>query len=273
MKNVLITGCSTGIGYYCAQALVAKDINVIATVRSESDKSRLESEGLTVILMDMQQDSSIETGFDLALNQFDGQIDALFNNAGFGQCGAIEDLSTKALRHQFETNVFGVHTLTRKALPIMHKQGHGRIIQHSSVLGFAALAYRGAYNASKFALEGLTDTLRLELFDSPIHISLIEPGPIESQFRANALKAFKTEIDYKNSRYSEAYAQQIKRLEATKSLQGALGPEAVFEKLWHALTADKPKARYYVTKQTHIIAWLKRLLPTSVIDLILSKNA
>ncbi|MCY4044910.1 MAG: SDR family NAD(P)-dependent oxidoreductase [Cellvibrionales bacterium] len=273
MKNILITGCSSGIGYYSAKALKAKSFNVLATVRNVTDKARLENEGLDVILMDMQKEASIEQGFDEAMTYFDGKLDALFNNAGFGQCGAIEDLPTDALRNQFETNVFGVHTLTRKALPVMHNQGHGRIIQHSSVLGFAALSFRGAYNASKFALEGLTDTLRLELIDSPIHVSLIEPGPVESQFRANALKAFKAEIDVENSRYKAEYTKQIERLEAEKSLKGAEGPEAVFDKLWHALTSNKPKARYYVCKQTHLIAWLKRFLPTRIIDRILARNA
>ena len=184
-KSILITGCSSGIGYYCALQLQQMGYQVLATARQIEDVARLQQQGLQAHQLDLDDDESIQQALDWALAQTGGTLDALFNNGAYGQPGAVEDLSREVLQAQFNTNLFGTHELTRKVLKIMRQQGHGRIIQNSSVLGLITMKYRGAYNASKFALEGLTDTLRQELSGSRIQISLIEPGPIESRFRVS----------------------------------------------------------------------------------------
>ncbi len=271
---ILITGSSTGIGYYCAKQLAANGYRVFATARKEADLKQLSQLGCQPIYMDMTDELSINQGLEQMLKATDGRIDILFNNAAYGQPGAVEDLPTSALRQQFETNLFGWHTLTRAVISVMRKQGHGKIIQNSSVLGLVAMPYRGAYIASKFALEGLTDTLRLELKGSGIHISLIEPGPITSQFRANALAAFKQHIDIENSVHAPIYQRTLHRLGASKGENKfTLGPDAVFKALDKIITSKKPKARYYVTTPTTLFAFLKRVLPNTWLDFLLSKSA
>ncbi|GAM63994.1 NAD(P)-dependent oxidoreductase EC-ybbO [Vibrio ishigakensis] len=218
--SILITGCSSGIGYHCAKELHQAGYQVIASCRNPKDVERLQAEGMVCVELDVTKPESIQTALDQTLEITGGKLDALFNNAAYGQCGALEDLPTDALRAQFETNVFGWHELTKAVIPVMLKQGHGKIIQNSSVLGLVAMKYRGAYNASKFALEGYTDTLRLELMDTNLSISLIEPGPIVSKFRENALKAFQSTIDADNSRHSKNYQHTIERLSKESPTNG-----------------------------------------------------
>ncbi|TMP25654.1 short-chain dehydrogenase [Pseudoalteromonas rubra] len=273
-KSILITGCSTGIGYYCAQTLQTAGFRVVASVRNPQHLERFRVAGIPCVILDLADESSIKNGFDEAVALCDGQLDALFNNGAYGQPGAVEDLPTDALRAQFETNLFGWHTLTR--LAVAHMRQHGgdsRIIQNSSVLGLVALPYRGAYNASKFALEGLTDTLRMELNGSNIQVSLIEPGPILSEFRSNARIAFEQHIEIGNSAHQAEYEAQLTRLNAQSAPQKfTLGPEAVYEKLLHALTAKRAKPRYYVTFPTYLMGYLKRLLSSAWLDKVLLKN-
>ncbi|EFP97161.1 SDR family oxidoreductase [Vibrio caribbeanicus] len=270
--SILITGCSTGIGYAAAHALKEKGYNVIASCRQEKDVSRLQSEGLTSILLDLSNPDSITEGVRQALEISDGKLYAVFNNGAYGQPGALEDLPTEALKEQFETNFFGWHQLVTEVLPSMRKQNCGRIIQNSSVLGFAALKYRGAYNASKFAIEGWSDTLRLELMETNIHISLIEPGPIETQFRANAQRAFKRWIKVENSAHEKYYRQQLERLKGkTSSSTFVLPPESCIPPLLDALEAKKPKIRYRVTTPTKVFAFLKRVLTARMLDTILNR--
>lgn len=275
MKSILITGCSTGIGYYCAKELHQQGYKVFATARKDEDVSRLQSEGLISCQLDLDDSNSIDQALSWILEQNNGQLDALFNNAAYGQPGAVEDLTRDVLRHQFETNLFGTHELTSKVIDVMRQQGHGRIIQNSSVLGLITLKYRGAYNASKFALEGLTDTLRQELYGSNIYISLIEPGPVESDFRKNAHQAFKDNIQIKGSAHQTVYEAVEKRLAKQQSERKkdpfTLGPESVLKPLIHALESNNPKARYYVTFPTHLFGFLRRILPTSILDWILQK--
>jgi NAD(P)-dependent dehydrogenase (short-subunit alcohol dehydrogenase family) len=271
-KTILITGCSTGIGYSTAVELKKRGHNVIATARQQEDVSRLQQEGFTAIQLDLADSNSIQQAVGLATTLTDGKIDALFNNGAFGQPGAVEDLTRDVLRFQFETNLFGTHELTNLIIPLMRKQGHGRIIYNSSILGLVAMTYRGAYNASKFALEGLADTLRLELYGTNIHISLIEPGPILSDFRKNAFALYKKNIDPTHSCHQETY----KIMEARLQKEGVAAPFtlpafAVTEKVIHALEARQPKMRYYVTFPTYLFAFLKRILPMSWLDAILRK--
>jgi NAD(P)-dependent dehydrogenase (short-subunit alcohol dehydrogenase family) len=271
-KTILITGCSSGIGYTTAVELKNRGHKVIATARKLEDVTRLRQEGFIAIRLDLADSVSIQQAVEQALELTEGKIDALFNNAAFGQPGAIEDLSRDVLRFQFETNLFGTHELTNLLIPIMRKQGHGRIIYNSSVLGLVAMKYRGAYNASKFALEGLADTLRLELYLTNIHISLIEPGPILSNFRNNAYMLYKQNIDPTHSFHKFAY----QAMEARLQKEGAAVPftlpaTAVAEKVIQALETKQPKMRYYVTFPTYLFAFLKRILPMSWLDTLLRK--
>lgn len=271
-KSVLITGCSTGIGYTCAHALNKQGYQVIASCRHLTDVERLRSEGLTCIQLDITSTDSIEQAINETLTLTGGTLDALFNNGAYGQAGALEDLPIQALREQFETNVFGWHHLVQTVLPIMRKQNSGRIIQNSSVLGFAAMRYRGAYNASKFALEGWSDTLRLELSDTNIHVALIQPGPIETRFRANALKKFHQWIQVETSHHQRQYETQISRLASESSGNGfTLPAESIINPLLDAIESHRPKVRYRVTRPTQIFAILKRLLPSRLLDKILLK--
>lgn len=276
MKSVLITGCSTGIGLYCAKEMHQQGYRVFATARQTKDVEQLTQLGLNAHQLNLDSSESIDQALDWVLSQTGGTLDVLFNNGAYGQPGAVEDLSRDVLRQQFETNLFGWHELTSKLLPVMRKQGSGRIIQNSSVLGLITLKYRGAYNASKFALEGLTDTLRLELQGSGIFISLIEPGPIESKFRDNAYQRFKENIDIDNSAHRDTYLAVERRLaKADPNVRDpfTLGPEAVLSKLLHAVEAKHPKPRYYVTTPTYIFGYLRRILPTTWLDRILLKVA
>lgn len=271
-ESVLITGASTGIGFYCAKALKAKGVNVIASCRKPEDVERLKGIGLNCVQLDLNNSQSIYNGFEQALSIAHGKITALFNNGAYGQPGALEDLSTQALREQFESNFFGWHELTGLVIPNMLKQGHGKIIQNSSVLGFVAMKYRGAYNASKFAIEGYTDTLRLELANTPISVSLIEPGPIFSDFRKNARIKFDEHIDIDKSRHKDAYVQMQSRLDKEDATSKfTLSEEAVLKPLLHILNSASPKARYYVTKPTYILGYLKRILPSKTLDKVVAK--
>lgn len=274
-KDILITGCSTGIGYETAHLLRLRGYRVFATARKPDDVERLKKEGFEAHILDLDSSDSITQALDWVLEHTDGKLYALFNNGAYGQPGAVEDLTRDVLRQQLETNLLGWHELTCKVLPIMRKQGYGRIIQNSSVLGLITLKYRGAYNCSKFALEGLTDTLRQELHGSNIFVSLVEPGPITSQFRVNAYNAFKENIDTENSAHKEVYAAVNKRLSKQEVERGndpfTLEPEAVVKRVIHALESKRPKERYYVTFPTYLFAYLRRFLSARLLDRILRR--
>lgn len=269
-KSVLITGCSSGIGRALAFGLNARGYRVFAAARKDEDIGALREAGLESVALDLESSTSIRQAVEYVLARTDGRLYALINNAAYGQPGAVEDLSRETLRRQFETNLFGTHELTCAVLPGMRAHRQGRIIQISSLLGIVCLAYRGAYNASKFALEALTDTLRLEFAGSGIHLSLIEPGPIESRFRANAYVAFKANIDREGSVHREYYAAVERRLDGPKKVPFTLPAEAVLPKVVHALEARRPKIRYPVTAPTYVFAALKRILPARVLDRVLA---
>ena len=260
-KSILITGCSSGIGLCAAEGLRQRGYRVFATARQMQDVASLQERGLESLQLDLADSASIHRAADEILNRTGGRLDALFNNGAYGQAGAVEDLSRDVLRTQFETNLFGTMELTNRIIPVMRKQRSGRIIINSSLLGLVALPYRGAYTASKFALEGLTDTLRLELADSGIHISLIEPGPIKSRFRANSLAVFKRTIDVERSAHRAHYHGVLQRLEKPgPAAPFTLPPEAVLKRVIHALESPRPKLRYYFTLPTLFFAALRRLV-------------
>jgi len=269
-KTIFITGCSSGIGYTTALVLKNRGHRVICSARKPPDVQRLQAEGFECLQLDLANSDSIKQAVETLTAMTAGKIDALFNNGAYGQPGAVEDLSRETLRNQFETNFFGVHELTNLLIPLMRQQGHGRIIYNSSVLGFVAMKFRGAYNASKFALEGLADTLRLELRGSGIHVVLIEPGPIESHFRQNAMAMYKMNIDSCSSFHKNTYLAMEDRLQKPgPAAPFTLPATAVAEKVRHALETQNPKSRYFVTFPTYLFAYLKRLLPTAWLDKIL----
>jgi len=274
-RSILITGCSSGIGYDAAHGLAKRGWRVFATCRKPEDVDRLAGEGLEALHLDLTDPDSMTTTLDTILERTGGTLDALFNNGAFGLPGACEDLPTGALREIFETNVFGTHELTLRVIPIMRAQGHGRIVQNSSVLGFTTFKWRAAYVSTKYALEGLTDTLRIEMRDTPIKVVLIEPGPIPTRIRENSIPPFERWIDWENSPRRDQYQNTLlKRL-----YNGNNGPDpfelpasAVTEKLIHAIEHPRPKARYFVTKATWIAAIGKRLLPTWAMDAIIDRS-
>lgn len=269
--TVLVTGCSSGIGYAAARDLAKRGWRVIAAARRAEDCVRLQTElGVSTVLLDLGDEASVAACAAHALEIADGRIDALFNNGAYGQLGAVEDLPGAMLRRQFEVNVFGGHELTRQLLPQMRRRGSGRIVQCSSVLGLVVGPYRGAYCASKFALEALSDCMRLELAGSGISISLIEPGPIATNFVKTALANLKATIDMESSVHREAYRARIAKLEAGGNQTYKLEPEAVVEKLIHALESQRPKSRYFVTTPTYAADVMRRFLPTRMLDRILS---
>jgi len=272
-KTILITGCSSGIGLEAARGLKNRGYRVFPSARKLEDVKILKENGFEdALLLDLDDSQSIQFAVNTLLEKTNGELFALFNNGAYGQAGAVEDLSRETLRANFETNLFGTHELTNLLIPIMRKQGYGRIIQNSSVLGLICLPYRGAYNASKFALEGLTDTLRMELKNTGIKVCLIEPGPITSKFRANAFSAYQRNINKENSFHRKIYEAMERRLtKKGPSAPFTLGPEAVLEKVIHALESDRPKIRYYVTFPTYLFATLKRLLPHHWLEKVLLK--
>lgn len=269
-RTVFITGCSTGIGYCVAHGLKATGYRVIASARQTRDVERLRQEGLECLQLDLDRSESIQQAVNELADLSGRKVYGLFNNAGFGQPGAVEDLERDVLRAQFETNVFGTIELTNRILPWMREAGEGRIIQNSSLLGYVCLAHRGAYNASKYALEGLYDTLRLELAETNIYPVLIEPGPIESRFRANALTAYRRNIDIEHSAHRMQYLATEKRLlKQGPAVPFTLQPDAVLDKVVKALESRKPRPRYYVTLPAWLFASLKRVLSNRALDRIL----
>ncbi len=269
-KTIFITGCSTGIGYTTAIELKKRDYRVICSARKSADVLKLQQQGFETLQLDLADSTSIQQAVEQLITLTDGKIDGLFNNGAFGQPGAVEDLTRDVLRNQFETNFFGTHELTNLIIPLMRKQGHGRILYNSSILGFVAMKYRGAYNASKFAIEGLVDTLRIELHDTNIQFCLIEPGPITSQFRKNAFALYKKNINPEQSAHQQTYKAMEERLQKEgPAAPFTLPAEAVAKKVIHALESKNPKIRYYVTFPTYLFGFLKRILPMAWLDYLL----
>ena len=271
-KTILITGCSSGIGYDAALGFRAQGWRVFASCRQQADCDRLTDMGFDSPLIDYADSATIQSGLAQTLAATGGTLDVLYNNGAYACPGAVEDLPRGALREIFEVNVFGYQELTNLVIPVMRAQGHGRIINCSSVLGLVALRWRGAYVATKFALEGLTDVLRVEMGDTDIKIILIEPGPITSDIRQNAIPHFERWIDWKNSARTTQYADLRERLYTDSGPDTfELPAEAVTKKLIHAATSSRPKARYYVTTPTYLMGILRRILPTRLLDAVITR--
>jgi NAD(P)-dependent dehydrogenase (short-subunit alcohol dehydrogenase family) len=271
-KSVLITGCSSGIGYDAAAGLRARGWRVFATCRAEADCARLRAEGFESFALDLSDEDSIAAGLAQALERTGGTLDALFNNGAFAIPGAVEDLPVGALREIFEVNLFGTHELTRRVIPVMRAQGAGRIVNNSSVLGYTGLRWRGAYVATKHAMEGLTDVLRLEMRDTPIRVILIEPGPVTSRIRVNSIPRFERWIDWQASARADQYrATLLKRLYEGGSDRFELPASAVTARVVRALESPRPRARYRVTTPAFLMEGGRRLLPTALRDWLLAR--
>lgn len=271
-KTILITGCSSGIGYDTAHGLLKRGWRVFATCRKAEDCVRLESEGLASFVLDYNDPDSISAAVNETLSRTGGTLNAVFNNGAFGSPGLLEDLPVEALRANFETNFFAQHDLTQRLIPVFRKQGHGRILMNSSILGFIALPWRGAYNSTKFAMEGWADTLRLEMTGTGIHVILIEPGPITSDIRQNSIPHFEKWIDVESSARSQDYENRFKpRLydESGTPDKFQLPASAVTKVVHDALTQTNPKPRYRVTTPTKLMAVLKRVLSARMLDRVL----
>lgn len=271
LRTIIVTGASSGIGAYCARALKRDGWRVFATARKPDDIATLEAEGIETFYLDYREPESIEALVADVLARTGGTLDALYNNGAHAQPGAVEDLPVDALREQFEANLFGWHDLTRRIVPVMRNQGHGRIVHCSSILGLTPIKFRGAYVASKHALEGLMLCLRAELAGSGVQVSLIEPGPIESRIAPNGLVWFEKNIDHENSVHHAAYQGQLARMRGGGSKSRLkLKPDAVYAVLRHALLSPRPRPHYVVTTPARIGVLLKRILPASVFYRVLS---
>ncbi|SLN30185.1 Levodione reductase [Roseovarius gaetbuli] len=272
-KTILITGCSTGIGYDAAHALRALGWRVFASCRKEADCARLRDEGFDSPRIDYEDEASIEAGLAEVLEATGGRLDALFNNGAYAIAGPVEDIPTAAMRAIFQANFIGWHDLTRRVIPVMRAQGAGRIVQCSSVLGLVAMKWRGAYVATKFALEGMSDAMRMELQGTGIHVSIIDPGPIDTPFRANAIKQFEKWVDWENSARVEEYRATLLDQLYKGSSKGPQWPaSAVTKVLVRALEARRPKPRYYVTTPTYLMGTLRRILSARTLDWVTSKG-
>ncbi len=272
-RCIIVTGASSGIGAHCARALKADGWRVFATARKPADLAALEADGIEAFFLDYRDPKSIEALVASVLERTGGRLDALYNNGAHAQAGAVEDLPVEALREQFEANVFGWHDLTRRVIPIMRAQGHGRIVQCSSILGLMPARYRGAYCASKYALEGLMASLRMELDGSGIHVSLIEPGPVRSKIHANGMTWFLKHVDYGNSVHRAGYKAQMQQARSDAAETRRREPDVVYKALRHALLSQRPRPHYVVTVPARIGVVLKRLLPSALLYRILARNA
>ena len=268
-RTILITGCSTGIGRCAARGMKARGWRVFATARKPEDLTALEADGFSAHYLDYTEEDSVQAAADAVLDATGGRLDALFNNGAYAQPGALEDISTKVLREQFEANFFGWHALTRCIIPAMRRQARGRIVMNSSILGLITMGFRGPYTCTKFAIEAYADTLRIELAGSGIHVSVIEPGPIRTNLTRTALDYARRNIDLENSVHRAFYCKRLAQMERGGITVGELGPEAVLDVLVHACEHPRPRPQYFVTRPTKVLGLARRVVPKRQLDAFL----
>ena len=269
MRSVLITGCSSGLGLYMAESLQKDGWNVFATARKEEDIENLKSKGINAFFLDVTDSESIGKLVEYVSEKTNGKLYALINNAGCGYSGALEDITRDAMRKQFEVNVFGVHELTNKIIPIFRKNRAGQIINISSAAGRFSTPFMGAYSASKFALEALSDALRLELRNTGIKVSIIEPGPLKSDFSKNASAIFQKQVNpSENSHYKDIYEKMGKYRQTKETKKNIPGPDAFYKKVKHALESKRPKIRYPVTLSAYLALYVPRIVPARILDFL-----
>jgi NAD(P)-dependent dehydrogenase (short-subunit alcohol dehydrogenase family) len=271
-KSVLVTGCSSGIGLACARVLRDAGWRVVPTARAQKDLDRLRADGFEPVRLDVADAASVEACAAETLRLLGGAIGGIVNNAGFGQAGAIEDLSREVLRYQFEVNLIGMQDLTNRFVPVLRRQGWGRIVNISSVLGRISMPFNGAYSATKFAMEAIADAMRVELWGSGVGVILVEPGPIVSEFRHNAAARAGATLDTEKAQFAAVYKKEIERRirQQKKPDLFTKPPEAVAAKVRHALESERPKHRYCVTIPAYAGYWLGRLAPHALVDALMA---
>jgi NAD(P)-dependent dehydrogenase (short-subunit alcohol dehydrogenase family) len=274
-KSVLVTGCSSGIGLATARLLRDRGWAVLPTARKPEDMDRLRSEGFNPVQLDVTDSAAIHQTANDVLRLFGGRLGALVNNAGYGQPGAMEDMTRDAMREQFEVNVFGLQELTNQLVPAFRRQGYGRIVNVSSVLGRISIPFMGIYSASKYAVEAMSDAMRVELWNSGIAVSLVEPGPIETAFRKTSKdRALGQQEHFGRSHFEKYYREQVSKAETKEKLTHVfmLPPEAVARKILHALESPRPRRRYPVTAVAYVIEFLRHFVPDGLIDRVMSRR-
>ncbi|HMO49892.1 MAG TPA: SDR family NAD(P)-dependent oxidoreductase [Kiritimatiellia bacterium] len=273
-KTVVVTGCSTGIGRAAAALLKDQGWQVVATARKDGDLESLSAEGFFAVKLDTADAGSVARAADEILDRLGGTVGVVVNNAGFGQVGAIEDLSRELLDYQFQVNVIGMQDFTNRLLPAMRRQGYGRIINISSVLGQVSLPYLGVYSASKFAMEALSDALRVELRGTGIAVSLVEPGPIATAFGENAAGRAEATLNADRTAHRAYYEAELRqrKMSGIRPARFTLGPEAVARKILHAASSPRPRIRYPVTLPAYLGLIVRRFAPARVIDAIMAKK-
>ena len=266
-KIVLITGASSGIGKVCAEHLAKKkNLHIFGTSRNASIPPTKSAENLKMIKMDVNSDKSVEEAINYILKETK-RIDIVINAAGFGIAGAIEETTIEKAKKQFETNFFGVHRVCKMVLPIMRKQKFGYIINISSIGGILGLPFQGFYSASKFAIEGLTEALRIETRPFGIHVVLIEPGDTKTSFTDRREKIISKN---KDSPYKKYFEKTIGIVE--KDERNGTSPELVAKVVEHIINSSSPKVRYKVGPMSQkFVASLKGKIPDRSVEWILRK--
>ncbi|HEY5188936.1 MAG TPA: oxidoreductase [Solirubrobacteraceae bacterium] len=269
-KAVLITGCSSGIGHATAERLHADGYRVYATARKTAAITDLKELGCTTLALDVTSEESMAAAVT-QVTEAEGAVGVLINNAGYSQSGAVESVSLKDVRAQFETNVFGLIRMCQLALPGMREQGSGKIVNLGSMGGRLTFPGGGLYHATKYAVEALSDALRFEVRGFGVDVILIEPGLIVTGFGDVAAGSVDAEGDA-NGPYAD-FNRHVAKITA-EAYQGPMvklggGPEKVAAAIADALTAKRPKARYPVTPSAHLLIGQRRITPDRVWDLMM----
>jgi len=268
-KAVLVTGCSSGIGYATAERLADVGWKVYATARNIEKLTLLEGHGCRLLPLDVTDEDSMRRAVD-EVEQREGAVGVLVSNAGFSQSGAVEAVPMEKVRNQFETNVFGLVRMCQLVLPGMRRQGYGRIVNVSSMGGKLTFPGAGHYHATKHAVEALSDALRFEVEGFGIKVSVIEPGLIRTGFANVAVGSMDGSEDGPYAGFDEAVARATtENYERGPISRLAGGPEAVAEAIERAISARSPRSRYAVTPSAHLFLWLRRLLPDRIWDAVL----
>jgi NAD(P)-dependent dehydrogenase (short-subunit alcohol dehydrogenase family) len=276
-KTVLITGATDGLGRAAALLLAQRGYRVFAAGRSAEKRAQLDtlsheqSLPLETVELDVCDDASVQRAVAYVLGKTGG-IDVLFNNAGVNYTAAVEDLRMEDWRRQFETNFFGVLRVTQAVVPHMRERRHGRILMMSSVSGFVTAPTQGAYSSSKFALEAMSNALRLELYPFGVHVVLIEPGYIVTGIQQAALELSKPYTDKMNSGpYAPLYARFFASVTGSRA-KSKTTPEDCARVILQAIEATNPRIRYGVTQLATVAKWCKRLLSDKAVDAIFRRR-
>lgn len=258
-RVALVTGASSGIGHACARLLAARGLRVYGASRRPRPDSPFHA-----LCMDVRDETSVNSAI-AGIAGREGRLDVVVNNAGIAIAGAAEDTSIEEARDQFDVNFFGVLRVCRAVLPILREQRAGTIVNIGSIAGLIAVPFQGLYSASKFALEGLSESLRLELAPFGIRVVLIEPGDHRTALTENRRR---TEASLKNPAYRDRCDRAIARMAADE--RAGTDADAVARLLWRILSLARPRLRYTVGPPSERAAvWLKRLMPYAVVQKIM----